>query len=524
MIHEENPTACAYRTLLSSTNFSEELMMRRNVSTIAALAAGILGLLGVQARADGPADLDCCVPNEALKRPFAEVTPIIFVSRGLNPKEWEQLPKYWNESTEEVVNPATGAKGVRKVVKIKLPLGLNLQPPVPIENPMTLERWALGKKLYFDPILCSDLTVACATCHSPKNGYTDGGKVSTGISGKKGGMSAPPVLNAAYNRQQFWDGRAGSLEEQAQGPPQNPLEMFDGKGNAWHEVVKRVRAKPEYVKLFEREFGHAPTRDSIAKAIASYERTVLVGNAINDRAELAMRKRVEDEESNKREISPKDYETVLKQAFVAKDTHALEALNLDLAKDAGKVPEVAKSIDRGRILYFGKARCNACHVGESLTDQAYHNLGVGVKDGKLPDDALGRYGSLPLGHKDPSLVGAYKTSQLRGLLSTKPYMHDGGEDTLEKVIEFYDRGGNANEFLDPKMRDYDAEQAYIKAKKGKEPWKGAEVHVFTRDGRPVIPLKLNLTVDEKKDLVMFLRAMESDPVDATVADPKWFPK
>ena len=127
-----------------------------------------------------------------------------------------------------------------------------------------------------------------------------------------------------------------------------------------------------------------PTRDAVAKAIATYERTVLVGNAIHDRAEAAMRKRVEDEEGNKFEIQPKDYETVLKQAFADKDKHALDALNLDLAKDQGKIPEAAKSIDRGRILYFGKARCNACHVGESFTDLAYHNLGVGVKDGKLP--------------------------------------------------------------------------------------------------------------------------------------------
>ncbi|MCE9529769.1 MAG: cytochrome C peroxidase [Planctomycetes bacterium] len=490
----------------------------RDLSRILLLTAGVLSgflISGSRSEAQTPSDLDWLVPNESLKKPFAEQTPIIFVSRGQNRKEWDSLPKYWNEAKAEVVNPATGQKVTRTVIKIKLPLGLNLAPPVPAENPMTYARWELGKKLYFDAILCSDLTVSCATCHSPKNGYTDGLKVSTGIGGQKGGMSAPPVLNSAYNRQQFWDGRAASLEEQAQGPPQNPIEMFDGKGNAWNEVVKRVRAKPEYVKLFEKEFGHVPTRDSVAKAIATYERTVLVGNSLFDRAEATMRKRVEDEEGNKFEIQPKDFEAVLKAAVTAKDEHALKALSP--APEKLDIPETAKSLDRGRILYFGKARCATCHVGENLTDYAYHNLGVGVKDGKLPAGDLGRFGSLPTGHKDPTLFGAFKTPPLRGLLSTKPYMHDGSEDTLEKVVDFYDKGGNANEFLDPKMRDFEAEQKIIKS--GAKP---KEVTVWTRDGKPVVPLKLNLTVDEKKDLVLFLRALESDPVDATVADPKWF--
>ena len=469
--------------------------------------------------ADAPADLDWMVPNEGLKRPFKDQASMVFVTRGQNRKAWEGLPKFWNDFVQEVVDPVTGAKVPRKVVLIKVPLGINMPVPVPAENPMTVARWELGKKLFFDSILCSDLTVSCSTCHSPKNGYTDGARFSTGISGKVGGMSAPPVLNSAFNRHHFWDGRATSLEDQAQGPPQNSIEMFDGKGNAWHEVVNRVRAKPEYVKAFELEFGHAPTRDSIAKAIAAYERTVLVGNSIHDRAEVAMRKRVEDEEGNKFDILPKDYETVLKQAFANKDLNGLKALNLDVAKDQVKVAELANIIDRGRVLFFNKARCSACHVGESFTDLAFHNLGVGVKDGKLPEGDLGRFGSLPTGHKDHGQMGAFKTSQLRGLLSTKPYMHDGSEDTLEKVVDFYDKGGNANEFLDPKMRDTDAEAKVIKS--GMKP---KEVTVWTRDGKPIIPLKLNLTVDEKKDLVLFLRTLESDPVDATVADAKWFPK
>lgn len=478
--------------------------------------------------ADPPAkndlpDCDWMIPNEKVMKPFAERVPIVFVSRGSNRKEWEQLPKFWNESTQEAPHPVTQKPFTQKVVKIKLPLGINLTPPVPAENAMTLGRWELGKKLYFDSIVSSDASVSCASCHSPKFGYTDGAKVSTGIGGLRGGMSAPTVINAAFNRQQFWDGRAASLEEQAQGPPQNSIEMFDGKGDAWKEVVRRVRSRLPYVKMFQEEYGTLPTRDAIAKAIATYERTVLAGNSIHDRAEVAMRKRVEDDEGTRFEIEAKDYETVLKEAFAKNDKHALEALKLDAGKDQTRIAETASSINKGRLIYFGKARCNLCHVGESFTDLAYHNLGVGAKDGKLPAHLLGRAGAQPTGAKDSSLVGAFKTPPLRGLLSTRPYMHDGSEETLEQVVDYYDRGGNVNEFLDPKMRNVEAEQAWLAAMEVRKPWTGPKVELVTRDGRPIIPFKLNLTADEKKDLVMFMRALESDPVDAAVADPKWFP-
>jgi len=504
----------------------------RNIVWTARVVVAILGMIATGDRAVAQpvsslgedANLEWLIPNESLKKPLADQVPIVFVSRGQNRKEWESLPKYWNEGTEEVVVPVTKKPIVRKVIKIKLPLGLNLAPPVPAENPMTLNKWELGKRLYFDHVLSSSGSVACASCHDPGRGFTDHAQFSTGIGGAKGGMNAPTVLNSAYNRQQFWDGRAASLEDQAQGPVQNSLEMFSGKGHAWNDATRRVRNKEGYKSKFEQEFGHAATRDAIAKAIATYERTILVGNSINDRAEIAMRKRVEEDEGTNFTVKDVDYEKVLKDAFKAKDTPALEALSLDSTKDEEKIPAVAKSINQGRVLFFGKARCNACHVGESFTDLGYHNLGVGAKDGKLPPDQLGRFGSLGVGQKDPSLVGAFKTPPLRGLLVTKPYMHDGSEKTLEEVVEFYDKGGNANEFLDGKMRDYDSEQAYMKAKAGKEPWTGPEVTVFTRGGQPVIPLKLKLTPQEKKDLVMFLRSLESDPVDATVADPTWFPK
>jgi cytochrome c peroxidase len=97
-------------------------------------------------------------------------------------------------------------------------------------------------------------------------------------------------------------------------------------------------------------------------------------------------------------------------------------------------------------------------------------------------------------------------------------MHNGSERTLDEVVEFYDRGGNANEFLDPKMRDYDAEKAYERTRREKQPYKGPEVKLFGPERKPVAPLRLNLTPQEKKDLVLFLRALQGDPADPVVAD------
>jgi cytochrome c peroxidase len=457
------------------------------------------------------------VPNEDLMAPFKDRSPIYFVNRTQNLAEWMKLPAYWNEFTETATDPVTGQAVRRKAVKLKVPLGLSQNPPVPPENPMTVGRWKLGKKLFFDPILSSDNTISCATCHDPRHGYTDRSPVSTGIFGNKGGVSAPPVLNAAYNHRQFWDGRALSLEDQAQGPVQNPLEMFDAKGHPWDRAVGRVRKSPDYVKAFEREFGTPPTRDAIAKAIATYERTILSGNSAFDRAELAMKLRVADEEGTNFVIQPKDFEKVLREAFAARDKTALEALNLRAEKD---VPEVAKRLSSGRELFFGKARCNSCHVGDNFTDNQFHNLGVGVKDGKIPPGSEGRFAQLPTGHKDFALMGAWKTPTLRGLVFTSPYMHDGSEKTLEEVVELYDRGGNVNEFLASKMRDYDAEKAYLMSRSTKRPYQGPPVTLFGPDRRPVVPLRLNLTAPEKRDLVLFLRALQGDDIDPVVADPK----
>ncbi len=466
-----------------------------------------------------PEPADFLLPDESKLAPFKDTVPLVFVTS--NQPEWKALKGFWTEGTQEDVDPATGAKVTRKVVRIRVPLGITQAPRVPAENPMTAAKWELGKKLYFDKVLSTDNTISCATCHEPAKGFGDAKRTSTGIGGAVGGVNAPTVFNSAFNRFQFWDGRAASLEDQAQGPVGNPKEMFAGKGDPWHEAVARLRANPEYVKAFGAAFGHAPTRDAAAKAIATYERTVLLGDSLHDRAEALMRKRVIEEESGKFVLKAEDYAAALKAEFARKGP-ALADLGLDPQKDAAKADEFGKKLVNGRDLFFGKARCANCHSGDTFTDHGFHNLGVGAKDGTLPTDEFGRFVPLPTGHKDPALVGAFKTPGTRGLLASAPYMHSGDEKTLEQVVDFYDRGGNVNAWLSPNMRDLAAEGAYVKARAAGQKVDPA-VKTYGPTNKPIIPLKLNLTADEKANLVLFLKALNGDPLDPLLSDPAKFP-
>src|SRR5262249_37690304 len=147
-------------------------------------------------------------------------------------------------------------------------------------NPMTRSKVELGKQLYFDPRVSNDGTVSCATCHNPEKGWTDDLPVSVGILGQKGTRSAPTVLNTAYGRRMLWDGRAPSLEGQAQGPIQNKIEMGD---QSYKEIVERLRGIPGYREQFKKVFGTDVTLDGMAKAIAAFERTALTGNSPYDR-------------------------------------------------------------------------------------------------------------------------------------------------------------------------------------------------------------------------------------------------
>jgi len=270
----------------------------------------------------------------------------------------------------------------------KPPLGLP-DVPVPKDNPLTAAKVALGKQLYFDKRMSKDDTVSCATCHDPAKGWSNGDAVATGIQGQKGGRSAPTVLNTAYQTAQFWDGRAATLEEQALGPVQNPIEM----GMSMELVLPKLQAIKGYREQFQEVFGTDVNAEGIAKAIASYERTILSGNSPYDR-------------------------------FQAGDKQALSA-----------------AAQRGMALFFGKGSCSSCHAGPNLTDNAYHNLGIGMD--KLKPD-IGREGeSKLLGDR-----GAFKTPTVRDAARHAPYMHDGSIKTLEEVVEHYDRGGIPNDQLD----------------------------------------------------------------------------
>jgi len=263
-------------------------------------------------------------------------------------------------------------------------------PPLayPSDNLPTPEKISLGKQLYFDGRLSADNKVSCASCHDPAKGFSNGEQFATGVEGKKGGRNSPTVINAAYQKYQFWDGRAKSLEEQALGPIQNPIEM----NMTLDAVVTKLNAIQGYKEQFQKVFGTDVTSEGIAKAIAAYERTVLSGDAPYDR-------------------------------FKAGDKTALS--------DAAQ---------RGMKLFFGKANCAACHAGPNFTDNGFHNIGLsGNDEGRIVVTKV-------TGDK-----GAFKTPTLREIAKTGPYMHDGSLKTLEDVVAQYVKGGTPNPQLDEEI-------------------------------------------------------------------------
>lgn len=320
--------------------------------------------------------------------------------------------------------------------QITMPLGIPQdlwELLIPPDNRMTTAKVRLGKDLYFDKRLSVDDTISCASCHAPEIAFTDGKKVAEGVADKRGARNSPTVLNSTFNVEQFWDGRAKSLEEQAKAPLINPLEMAMPSHEA---VVEKVSAIPGYAQLFQEIFGSAITIDHIAKAIAAFERTILAGNSAFDR-------------------------------FINGDKTAL-----------------SESAKRGWELFQGKARCITCHEFNAsssfFTDFKYHNIGVGMKatknfealarqiqqmaqDGRLTAGAIDELslteGFSELGRflvtRQPKDVGAFKTPTLRDIELTAPYMHDGSLKTLGEVLDFYNKGGEANPNLDGGMRPLD---------------------------------------------------------------------
>jgi cytochrome c peroxidase len=335
---------------------------------------------------------------------------------------------------------------------VKLPLGLSAGQGsivVPADNSLTRAKIELGRQLYFDPRLSADRTVSCASCHHPDSGYGKATQFGVGIRGQTGNRNSPVSYNRILSKLQFWDGRAASLEEQAKGPIANPIEM----GFTHEKCVARLNEIEGYRVQFAKIFpGQGLTIDTIAKAIASFERAIVTGPSPADYYEplLAFEKRFADE--------------IADLAALKQDDPALYARYTELKKASDTHP-ISDSAKHGRELFFSqKANCTACHVGANFTDELYHNLGVGMDQPK-PD--LGRYEQT----KQDKDRGAFKTPTVRNVALTAPYMHDGSQKTLEEVVEWYDKGGHPNPHLSDKIK------------------------------------KLNLTAQEKADLVAYMKSL-----------------
>ncbi len=338
------------------------------------------------------------------------------------------------------------------VLKPTLPQGLSVgagQIAGLEDNPLTRAKIELGRQLYFDTRLSSDNTVSCASCHSPEFGYAKNTQFGEGTKGQTGTRNSPVAYNRILSSLQFWDGRAASLEEQAKGPIANPIEM----SNTHDACISCLDGVEGYRIQFEKIFpGEGLTIDNVSKAIASFERALVTGPSpwdyyySFDTFRKAYKEDLEDLEALKKE-DPAFYEKYV-----------------ELKEAADKHP-ISDSAKRGGELFFSaKASCTACHVGANFTDEKYHNLGVGM-DAKDPD--LGRY----VVTKDEKDKGAFKTPTIRNVELTAPYMHDGSQKTLEEVVEWYDKGGHPNPWLDEKVKP------------------------------------LHLTAQEKTDLVAFMKSL-----------------
>jgi cytochrome c peroxidase len=309
----------------------------------------------------------------------------------------------------------------------ELPLGMSagrLQVKGVDKNPLTRAKIELGRQLYFDPRLSSDFSISCAGCHDPDEGFAKHTQFGVGIKSQTGGRNSPISYNRILSDAQFWDGRAGSLEEQAVGPIANPIEM----GNTHDACVTCLDGIPGYNMQFKKIFGKLDI-ETVGQALASFERAVVTGP------------------------SPYDYYEVLRpfERLDKEDIDADPELKAKYEKalaDAEAHP-MSESAKRGRELYFtDKANCSACHVGPNLTDEKYHNIGVGM-DKEKPD--IGREEVT----KDPKDHGAFKTPTVRNVAHSGPYMHDGSQKTLAEVVEWYAKGGHANPSLSDKIKKLD---------------------------------------------------------------------
>jgi cytochrome c peroxidase len=263
------------------------------------------------------------------------------------------------------------------------------QMTIPADNPMTAEKVALGRQLFFDERLSADGSRSCYSCHVCEKGLTDGLPKAIGALNKQLPRSSPTLWNIGYHKEFYWDGRSGSLEKQA-------LAAWTGgnMGAKADEIVVKLNALEGYKTQFQQVFSSDATPDNVVKAISAYERTIISGNTAWDR-------------------------------FRAGDQQAL-----------------SQSAWRGWNI-FQAIKCNNCHDGVLFTDQQYHNVGIGM-DQENPD--VGRFTVT----KKPEDTGAFKTPTLRDIAKSAPYFHDGSAKTLEEAVDIMLAGGKPNEHLDKK--------------------------------------------------------------------------
>lgn len=280
-----------------------------------------------------------------------------------------------------------------------------------------INKETLGKMLFSDPILSKDYTISCATCHRPEFAFADTSAVSTGVAGKKGVRNTPTAMNLLLAKTFFWDGRAATLEEQALKPIENPDEM----NLPIDEAITRLRNNRSYRNYFKKVFSSSPTKENLGVAIAAFERTLETSD------------------------SPFD--------------------NWKFSDDS---LSVSAAVRAGFVIFNGKGNCIKCHFGADLTANEFRN--IGLFNGRNLNDS-GR----AVVSRNNEDIGKFKTSSLRNVAVTAPYMHNGMFQTLEEVVDFYN---------DTKQIVPDA------------------VNIDSLLTRP-----LGLTVKEKNELVAFLRSL-----------------
>ncbi len=260
---------------------------------------------------------------------------------------------------------------------------------IPADNPMTPEKVALGRQLFFDERLSGDGSKSCYSCHVCDKGLTDGLAKSVGAFNKQLPRSSPTLWNIGYHKEFYWDGRSSSLEKQA-------MAAWTGAnmGAKADEIAAKLNGIQGYRGQFQKVFGSDATPDNIVKAIAAFERTIISGDTAWDRYQ------------------------------------------------AGDKSAITESAWRGSNI-FQAIKCNNCHDGVLLTDQQYHNVGIGM-DQKEPD--LGRFKVT----NNPEDTGAFKTPTLRDVAKSAPYFHDGSVQTLEEAVDLMIKGGIPNPHLDRK--------------------------------------------------------------------------